>query len=81
VLLGSAGKSFALPECEGSPFTGVRADKEFWDNCEGTIIYPNEDKYVGEFRDDKKHGQGTYYYLADNQLITSSGLILLRPWD
>jgi hypothetical protein len=28
---------------------------------------PDGDKYVGEYRDGKRHGQGTYYFLADNQ--------------
>jgi hypothetical protein len=30
-----------------------------WSNCEGTISSPNGDKYVGEFRDNKRSGQGT----------------------
>ena len=25
-----------------------------------TITYPNGEKYVGEYKDDKFHGQGTY---------------------
>jgi hypothetical protein len=36
-------------------------------NCFGTHVYPNGDKYVGEFRDGMSHGQGTYYSLADGE--------------
>jgi hypothetical protein len=32
-----------------------------------TYIYPNGDKYVGEFKNGKKHGQGTYYFLGKSQ--------------
>jgi len=50
-VLGSAGKSFALPPC---PTSGV------WDNCFDTYTFPNGGKYVGEWKDSKMHGQGTY---------------------
>ena len=33
-----------------------------WHNCFGTFTYASGDKYVGEFKDDKRHGQGTYTY-------------------
>ena len=82
-VLGSAGKSFALPPC---PTSGV------WDNCFGTytfsyggknvgewkdnkthgqITYTNSygDKYVGEFKDDKKHGQGTYTWADGDKYV------------
>ena len=32
----------------------------FWDNCFGTYTWPDGEKYVGEWRDNKKHGQGTF---------------------
>ena len=43
-----------------------------WDNCFGTYVQPKHsaregDKYVGEFKGDNFHGQGTYYFLADNE--------------
>ena len=28
-------------------------------NCEGTVTYSNGDKYVGAFKDNYRHGQGT----------------------
>jgi hypothetical protein len=53
VLLGSAGMSFALPVCDGSPLVGSRLDVAAWDGCEGTFTFgpPSKwagDKYVGE---------------------------------
>lgn len=59
VSLGIAEESFALQKCPGS------YNANTWTNCEGTYYYLADnqfkgDKYVGEFRDGKKHGQGTY---------------------
>ena len=54
VFLGSAGESFALPECPGS------YNANTWTECFGTYTLANGDKYVGEFKDGKKHGQGTF---------------------
>ena len=55
--------SWALPECV--------ANEAIWDNCFGTYQWTSgdlkRDKYVGEWKDNKQHGQGTYYYLADNE--------------
>ena len=48
VLLGSAGEGLALPPCSGGNY----------DNCFGTYTYANGDKYVGEWKDGKPHGQG-----------------------
>ena len=42
----------ALPNCPSD--TSVR-----WDNCFGTYTWDGEVKYVGEWKDDKSHGQGT----------------------
>ena len=50
VLLGSAGKSFALPECPGSPLEVTSmSDLSEWDNCEGTyIVSPTVSGFAGE---------------------------------
>ena len=40
-----------LPPC---PEQGV------WNKCVGTFTFPDGNKYVGEWKDDKMHGQGTY---------------------
>ena len=58
VFLRVVGKSFALPACPSSGF---------FHNCFGTWAFDSGDKYVGEFKNNKFHGRGTYYYLADNQ--------------
>ena len=31
------------------------------------MTYPNGDIYEGEWKDNKSHGQGTFFYLADNK--------------
>ena len=54
-LMFSAGGAFALPQCPSDT-------KVTWSNCVGTYTWPNGDKYVGEFRDDKLNGQGTYTF-------------------
>ena len=51
-------QSWALPTC---PPTG------YFDNCYGTYIHENGDQYVGEWKDDEYHGQGTFYYLAEDK--------------
>ena len=43
----------SLPTCSGS-------DVARWTNCAGTRTTSAGDRYVGEFRDGKYHGQGTY---------------------
>jgi hypothetical protein len=60
VLLGSAGEGFALPPCPSD-------QSKYYDNCFGTYTYANGDKYVGEWNDGKQNGQGTYYFIGDNQ--------------
>ena len=50
-----------LPPCDSN----VAATS--WTNCQGTGTFANGDKYVGEFRDGKRNGQGTFYFLAENQ--------------
>jgi hypothetical protein len=31
-----------------------------YDNCFGTFLHSNGEKYIGEFKDDKRNGQGTF---------------------
>jgi len=40
---------WAISECSG----------EYWDNCIATYDWSSGEKYVGEWKDDKAHGQGT----------------------
>ena len=44
---------FALPPCQGS-------DTTKWRNCYGTYIWPDGDKYVGDWKDGQASGQGTF---------------------
>ena len=53
LLLSLASSAYALPNCPSDQ--SVR-----WHNCFGTYTWANGDKYVGEFKDDKMHGLGTY---------------------
>jgi hypothetical protein len=55
VLLGSAGSSFALPQCPGT------YNKTTWMNCFGAMT-GYYGYYVGEFRDGFSHGQGTFIF-------------------
>ena len=49
----SAAGASDLPDCVGD-------DSANWNNCFGTYTWPYGAKYVGEFKDDKFNGQGTY---------------------
>jgi hypothetical protein len=42
-----------LPKCKGT-------DVSKFDNCFGTYTFPDRVKYVGEFRNGKMNGKGTY---------------------
>ena len=52
--------AYALPDCPSDT-------SKLWDKCFGTINLNNGDKYVGEWKDDKKHGQGTYTFGNESQ--------------
>ena len=42
-----------LPDCPSSGY---------FHNCFGTFTWADGEKYVGEWKDDKRHGQGTYIF-------------------
>ena len=52
-LLVGVSHVWALPNCEG-------ARSIAWQNCFGT--HANGDKYVGEYKDNKRNGQGAFTY-------------------
>ena len=53
LLLSLTSSAYALPDCPSD----VNAE---WHNCFGTFTYPDGAKYVGGYKDNKRHGQGTY---------------------
>ena len=57
-LMLSATASFALPNCPSNT-------TKVYDNCFGTINYDNGDKYIGEWKGDRRHGQGTIIFSND----------------
>ena len=50
---------------------GIKALGEFKDGelIKGTKIYPNREKYIGEFRDYKRNGQGTFTWANKNKYV------------
>ena len=52
--------STALPSC---PTSGV------FDNCFGSYTDADGNKYVGEWKDDKRHGQGTSFWADGDQHV------------
>ncbi len=56
LLLVLSYQSWALQPCPSSGY---------FHNCFGTYLHFNGDKYVGEYKNNKRHGLGSYYYYAD----------------
>ena len=52
---------YALPNCPSD--TSVR-----WHNCFGTYAFDG-DQYVGEWKDNLFHGQGTYTYASGDKYV------------
>ena len=50
---------FALPLCLDSDLN--------WNKCVGTYTFPDGAKYVGEWKDNKPNGQGTFTDSDSNQ--------------
>ncbi len=62
MLFGSASVGFALPTCKGS------YNFSTWTNCTGTFVASGY-KYVGEYRDGLRNGQGTYTYASGHKYV------------
>ena len=60
LMVGGACAQSNLPDCQGS-------DATKWTNCLGSWTDSTGNKYVGEFSRGLQHGQGTYFFLADNR--------------
>ena len=63
---GHAERSSALPECPDDP-------RQRYDGCFGIYTAPNGDEYVGEWKDDKPHGDGTITYSNGNRYVGEFG--------
>ena len=48
---------------------------------EGTYTNSNGDMYVGESKDSKRHGEGTYYFVGENGAIEVGEHKNGEPWD
>ena len=55
LLILSISDAWAFPNCEGS-------NSSTWNNCIGNYEWDDGDKYVGEYRNGYRTGQGTYYH-------------------
>ena len=71
-VLGSAGKSFALPPCPPPP--GV------FHLCFGSYTYSNGAKYVGEFKDDEAWKGVEYDKGGKERFIYRIGIRLPKLW-
>jgi len=56
-------KQRRLPPCPGS------YERTTWTNCVGERTFPSGDKYVGEFKDDRPSGQGTYTFPGGQKYV------------
>ena len=54
--------SYSLPQCEGD-------DTTKWNNCYGTYTFASGAKYVGGYKDGKKHGKGTYTFADGSKYV------------
>jgi len=59
-------QAWGLPICTGSPQT---EGSIYWDNCVGTYTWEGGNKYVGEWKDYKLHGQGTFTWPTGGKYI------------
>lgn len=60
LMLCLASTAYALPNCPSD-------SSQKYDNCFGTYTWDTEEKYVGEWKDGKMHGQGTVTFGENSQ--------------
>ena len=58
----SSTEGWSLPPCPED-------QSAYYDNCFGTYYHAEGDKYGGEWRDDKMHGQGTYTFADGDKYV------------
>ena len=62
LLLGNSAEASNLPPC-------TYDQDKFFDNCFGAYIWTDGDKYVGEWKDNNRNGQGTYTYANGDKYV------------
>jgi hypothetical protein len=62
ILFASNAMASSLPNCPSD-------QSKRYHNCFGTYTYVDGDKYIGEWKDDKIHGQGTYTYADGSKYV------------
>jgi len=55
-------EGWSLPPCKGSPSSDYKLTKS-WTDCFGTYPYASGSKYVGEWKNGEKHGQGIFTFV------------------
>jgi TonB family protein len=61
LMVGGALAQSVLPVCQGN--------KSMWTNCLGSEKNSNGDKYVGEFKDGQRNGQGTLIFANGGKFV------------
>ena len=57
-----------MPPCKGSPSSDYKLTKS-WTDCFGTYTYASGSKYVGEWKNGEKHGQGIFTFVDGNKYV------------
>ncbi|MDC1061754.1 hypothetical protein OAQ23_03120 [Hellea sp.] len=68
-LLLTALIAFSSPAVAQESSLPACIDKYVRDNCQFTYTFANGNKYVGEFKDNKRNGQGTFTYANGDKYI------------
>ena len=55
-------QSWALPACPSN-------QNAYKDNCFGTYVWDDGEKYIGEWKDNTYHGQGTYTHASGDKYV------------
>ncbi len=75
LMLGASGVG-ASQKCPDDP-------NVVWSDCLGTYEWDNGDKYVGEWKSDKKHGKGTFTFGKQSEWFGDeyTGTVQRRPQE